>query len=193
MEAAPKPAARPAAEHPAAEPVAERTVTTPPPAPRPAGSGATATGEASDSPGLLSGNLGQLPLEPVLNLCGNTVDVVAALNPVFGNRCEEDSTPTPPQEQPMPPRGKPPVRPAEPTAPEPKAPPRSVTPPEAPVPVHEAPAVPPAPRVDTVPAPRAQLARTGAEPGLLGAAAASAALLGAGAVLYRRGRATARP
>ncbi|WP_405672306.1 chaplin [Streptomyces canus] len=46
-----------------------------------------ANGSAVDSPGVVSGNDVQVPVDVPLNLCGNTVDVVAALNPAFGNDC----------------------------------------------------------------------------------------------------------
>lgn len=45
------------------------------------------TATASDSPGVASGNNVQVPVNVPLNICGNTVDVVAALNPAFGNSC----------------------------------------------------------------------------------------------------------
>lgn len=50
-----------------------------------AGSGAS--GAATSSPGVLSGNNLQVPVHVPLNACGNTVDVVGALNPAVGNRC----------------------------------------------------------------------------------------------------------
>ncbi|AYG82171.1 hypothetical protein DWB77_04341 [Streptomyces hundungensis] len=46
---------------------------------------------ASNSPGVLSGNLVQVPVHIPVNLCGNTVDVIGLLNPVFGNTCVNDS------------------------------------------------------------------------------------------------------
>ncbi|MFE5025549.1 chaplin [Streptomyces sp. NPDC056656] len=46
-----------------------------------------ADGQAAGSPGILSGNTVQAPLDVPVNACGNTVDVVAALNPTFGNSC----------------------------------------------------------------------------------------------------------
>ncbi|WP_225821416.1 chaplin [Streptomyces naphthomycinicus] len=48
---------------------------------------AGAQGGAVDSPGALSGNAAQIPLHVPVNLCGNTVDVIALLNPAFGNVC----------------------------------------------------------------------------------------------------------
>ncbi|MFJ1564969.1 chaplin [Streptomyces erythrochromogenes] len=52
---------------------------------------ADAGGRAERSPGLLSGNLVQLPVNVPVNLCGNTVNVVGVLNPAAGNRCANDS------------------------------------------------------------------------------------------------------
>ncbi|MFI2262949.1 chaplin [Streptomyces tubercidicus] len=49
--------------------------------------GAGAAGAAQNSPGVLSGNLVQVPVEVPVNVCGNTVNIVALLNPVFGNTC----------------------------------------------------------------------------------------------------------
>ncbi|AQT71971.1 chaplin [Streptomyces amritsarensis] len=52
---------------------------------------ADAVGTAERSPGLLSGNLVQLPVNVPVNLCGNTVNVVGVLNPAAGNRCANDA------------------------------------------------------------------------------------------------------
>ncbi|MEW1906996.1 chaplin [Kitasatospora sp. NPDC085895] len=46
-----------------------------------------AEGVATGSPGVLSGNLLQVPVHVPVNLCGNTVNVIGALNPAFGNSC----------------------------------------------------------------------------------------------------------
>lgn len=46
-----------------------------------------AHGAAVGSPGVLSGNLIQVPIHIPANVCGNTVNVVGVLNPAFGNRC----------------------------------------------------------------------------------------------------------
>ncbi|MGZ9930312.1 chaplin [Streptomyces sp. NC-S4] len=51
---------------------------------------ADAGGRAERSPGLLSGNLVQLPVNLPVNACGNTVNVVGLLNPAAGNRCSND-------------------------------------------------------------------------------------------------------
>ncbi|MEV7416907.1 chaplin [Streptomyces sp. NPDC089919] len=51
------------------------------------GNGAFAAGYAAESPGVLSGNLVQVPVHVPVNVCGNTVNVIALLNPAFGNTC----------------------------------------------------------------------------------------------------------
>ncbi|MET9570129.1 chaplin [Streptomyces virginiae] len=48
---------------------------------------ATAEGAAIGSPGVLSGNVVQVPIHIPVNLCGNTVNIVGILNPAFGNTC----------------------------------------------------------------------------------------------------------
>ncbi|MFD5145460.1 chaplin [Streptomyces sp. NPDC058401] len=48
---------------------------------------AEAGGQAVRSPGVLSGNLLQLPVHAPVNACGNTVSVVGVLNSATGNRC----------------------------------------------------------------------------------------------------------
>ncbi|MEV8070927.1 chaplin [Streptomyces sp. NPDC085995] len=53
--------------------------------------GAAADGAAVGSPGLLSGNTLQLPVHVPVNVCGNTVDVVGLLNPAAGNHCANAS------------------------------------------------------------------------------------------------------
>ncbi|MEU7638550.1 MULTISPECIES: chaplin [unclassified Streptomyces] len=50
-----------------------------------------AAGSAVRSPGVLSGNLIQMPVHVPINLCGNTVNFIAALNPAFGNVCVNSS------------------------------------------------------------------------------------------------------
>ncbi|PZT69455.1 chaplin [Streptomyces sp. SW4] len=49
---------------------------------------AGAQGAAVHSPGVLSGNVLQVPVHVPVNVCGNTVNVIALLNPAFGNACE---------------------------------------------------------------------------------------------------------
>jgi hypothetical protein len=46
-----------------------------------------ADGLAANSPGVLSGNVVQVPVHVPVNVCGNTVNVIALLNPAFGNKC----------------------------------------------------------------------------------------------------------
>ncbi|MEU6621858.1 chaplin [Streptomyces litmocidini] len=48
---------------------------------------AGAEAAAVKSPGVLSGNVVQVPVHVPINLCGNTVSVIGALNPAFGNTC----------------------------------------------------------------------------------------------------------
>ncbi|MDI5961815.1 chaplin [Streptomyces sp. SL13] len=48
---------------------------------------AGATGAATGSPGVISGNVIQVPVHIPVNLCGNTIDVIGILNPAFGNTC----------------------------------------------------------------------------------------------------------
>ncbi|WP_405742185.1 chaplin family protein [Streptomyces sp. NBC_01525] len=49
--------------------------------------GATAVGVATHSPGVLSGNVTQVPIDIPVNVCGNSIHVLALLNPAFGNKC----------------------------------------------------------------------------------------------------------
>ncbi|MFF4155318.1 chaplin [Streptomyces sp. NPDC001678] len=49
--------------------------------------GALASGVAKGSPGVISGNVIQIPLDVPINLCGNTIDIIGLLNPTFGNTC----------------------------------------------------------------------------------------------------------
>ncbi|MFF7738811.1 MULTISPECIES: chaplin family protein [unclassified Streptomyces] len=46
-----------------------------------------AQGAAVGSPGVLSGNVIQVPVHIPINLCGNTVNIIGLLNPAFGNAC----------------------------------------------------------------------------------------------------------
>ncbi|MGC0406766.1 LPXTG-motif cell wall-anchored protein [Streptomyces sp. SAI-195] len=52
-----------------------------------ASDGAGADGSAAGSPGLISGNTVQLPVDVPVNVCGNTVNVAGLLNPAAGNSC----------------------------------------------------------------------------------------------------------
>lgn len=125
--------------------------------------GTAAHARTTGSPGILSGNQAQMPVEIPLNVCGNSVTVGGLLNPVFGNSCENDTGPVPP-----------PVVPQTPHTP------------EKPV----GPDAPPAPEPQLVAG--EQLARTGGGGlGLLVPASAGLLLAGAGTVLYRRSRSAA--
>ncbi|KXN68208.1 DUF320-domain-containing protein [Conidiobolus coronatus NRRL 28638] len=44
-------------------------------------------GEAIGSPGVLSGNVIQVPVHVPVNVCGNSINVIGLLNPAFGNTC----------------------------------------------------------------------------------------------------------
>lgn len=48
---------------------------------------ADAKAAAVGSPGVLSGNVLQIPVHIPVNLCGNTIDIIGLLNPTFGNTC----------------------------------------------------------------------------------------------------------
>ncbi|MET9800145.1 chaplin [Streptomyces sp. NPDC006368] len=52
-----------------------------------AGADAKADAAAVGSPGVLSGNIVQVPIHIPINVCGNTVNLVGLLNPAFGNTC----------------------------------------------------------------------------------------------------------
>ncbi|MFF8992957.1 chaplin family protein [Streptomyces sp. NPDC014983] len=134
------------------------------------GGGATAASAEKGSPGAVSGNGIQLPVDLPVNISGDSVNVVGILNPVFGNHSENTSSThatqpvTPPRS--TPPRAEQPARPQVPPA-------RSA--PEPSAAVHQ---------------PTGTLAHTGSD-GTLTAAFAGAASLAGGAALYRRFRAGA--
>ncbi|MER5735961.1 MULTISPECIES: chaplin [unclassified Streptomyces] len=56
----------------------------------PAFADADAHGAAIGSPGVLSGNVVQIPIHIPINACGNSINVIGALNPAFGNVCVND-------------------------------------------------------------------------------------------------------
>ncbi|MET9952433.1 chaplin [Streptomyces sp. NPDC006339] len=62
-------------------------------APEPNDDGATAVGVAVSSPGVLSGNVIQVPLDLDANVCGNSINVIGILNPAFAVVCVNDGTP----------------------------------------------------------------------------------------------------
>ncbi|MFE9825241.1 chaplin family protein [Streptomyces sp. NPDC005791] len=129
-------------------------------------SGSSAQAETTGSPGILSGNQVQVPVEVAVNVCGNSVTIGGLLNPVFGNNCENDTETAPP-----------PVVPQTPYTPH----------------TSEKPATPDAPPVpETQLVAGEQLAHTGGGGlDLLIPASAGLLLAGAGTVLYRRSRSAA--
>ncbi|WUC39748.1 chaplin [Streptomyces sp. NBC_00557] len=44
-------------------------------------------GAAYNSPGVLSGNVIQVPVKIPVNACGDSIDVLGLLNPATGNSC----------------------------------------------------------------------------------------------------------
>ncbi|MEU2184592.1 chaplin [Streptomyces thermolilacinus] len=139
------------------------------------GGGATADGAAVGSPGVISGNGVQLPVDLPVNVSGNSVNVVGIGNPVFGNASGNGDAEPPTQV--TPPK---PAEPAEPAKPaEPTTPPKSDEPaqPSAPKPAADAPA----------PAHAPTLAVTGTGD-LVGIGLPAAGLVLAGALIYGRSR-----
>ncbi|MEV5787508.1 chaplin [Streptomyces sp. NPDC048448] len=49
-----------------------------------------AEGVAMGSPGVLSGNVIEVPVHVPVNLCGDSIDVIGLLNPALGSRCAND-------------------------------------------------------------------------------------------------------
>ncbi|AZS89148.1 chaplin [Streptomyces griseoviridis] len=134
--------------------------------------GSEAHGAAVGSPGVISGNGLQLPVHLPVNVSGNSVNVVGLLNPAFGNESTNGPGGRPHRPDP---------KPTHPTAPKPPARPsenRNIPPNPQP---H------PAAPVHTEGRQVASLAHTGAD-ATLPAAAASLALIAAGAAVYRRTR-----
>ncbi|MEU6662518.1 chaplin [Streptomyces sp. NPDC046821] len=135
--------------------------------------GAHAGSETAGSPGILSGNSVQAPVDAPVNVCGNTVDVTGVANPAMGNGCSDGVAAPEDSSEAAPPA----VRSVEP--PVTKQPPaaQGLTEPEA--------------RAAHVMGGHERLAQTGTDQNVLAAAAASAALLIGGGILYRRGRGAA--
>ena len=52
-----------------------------------AGADSGARCAAVDSPGVVSGNNIQTPVQIPVHVCGNTISVIGAFNPAFGNPC----------------------------------------------------------------------------------------------------------
>lgn len=133
-----------------------------------------AEGGAKDSPGVLSGNVVQVPIHVPVNICGNTVDIVGLLNPSFGNDCVNESG-----KKPKPKAEKPSEKPD--------------VPKEAQQVKHEAEA-PPRPETQTAAQPemQTQLAETGGSYDMALGLSLGTGLLLTGGVLYRRTRARQR-
>ncbi|WP_016905283.1 chaplin [Streptomyces xiaopingdaonensis] len=167
-----------------------------------------AQGGAEGSPGVLSGNSVQVPIDVPVNLCGNSVSVIGLLNPTFGNTCHNGGeSVTPPPEKPSP-------EPPKPGQSTPEAPPEHPSTPDKPATPDrpDTPAQPPAPEQpgertvpEETPAPEQeeeravpasyespQLAETGSGSQMAVVAPLGGALLLGGYVLYRRSRAVAR-
>ncbi|MFI2611891.1 chaplin [Kitasatospora sp. NPDC018619] len=147
--------------------------------------GAGASGVTANSPGVISGNSVQAPVDVPVNACGNSVNVVGVGNPAFGNDCAnvEKVAPKPPVEG---------CDEACPTPPQVSAEREVANVARTGATATAATAVePPAAAPLAAPAPTAQLASTGAGGVELLGAAGLALLLGGG-VLYRRARAGAR-
>ncbi|MFH0245084.1 chaplin [Streptomyces sp. HK10] len=143
--------------------------------------GARAEGVAAGSPGVLSGNTVQAPVHAPVNVCGNSVNVVGALNPAAGNECANESGHRPSPEKPGPehPQKPKPEKPEQPQKPKPEEPEQ---PEERDEPRAEAPEKP-APQVMG-----GELAQTGGS-GLGTVVPVGAGVLLGGALLYRRARA----
>lgn len=131
-----------------------------------ANGGASARGAEQNSPGVLSGNGVQLPVDLPVNVSGNSVSVVGVGNPAQGNTSVNGPGDNVPQ-------------PSGPTPPT-----RRVPRPVVPVKAHPRPTTP-----RSAPQAGPTLAHTGADE--IAPAAASATLLLAGTVLYRRFRSRA--
>ncbi|MER5741730.1 chaplin [Streptomyces sp. NPDC002225] len=173
------------------------------------GQGASAEGAAVGSPGVLSGNVVQVPVDVPVNACGNSVNVVGALNPAGGNQCANVSgggelpppvvhpphhppvepphhhTPPKPHKPDCPPEHhKPPVhhKPPTPEHPKPPKPHKPDCPPE-----HQKPPVHHEPQTPEHPKPP-ELAHTGADGNLGIAGGAAAAMVLGGGLMVRRAR-----
>ncbi|SFL47520.1 chaplin [Streptomyces pini] len=146
--------------------------------------GARAEGVAAGSPGVLSGNTVQAPVHAPVNVCGNSVNVVGALNPAAGNECANVSDYRPSPEKPKPEEPKHPEKPKpeKPKPEKPKHPEEPKQPEKGDEPRAEAPGKP-APQVMG-----GELAQTGSS-GLGAVVPVGAGVLLGGALLYRRARA----
>ncbi|GGV67657.1 MULTISPECIES: chaplin [Streptomyces] len=155
--------------------------------------GSHAGGHSEGSPGVGSGNHVQVPVDVPVNVCGNSVDVIGIGNAALGDRCANDGgsggRTTPPGDH-----GNPPDRPGHPGNPgTPETPDNPGTPTTPDNPGTDTPGDSvhhPAPQTVTTPH-TAQLAETGSELPLGVVLPAGAGALLAGAVLYRKARASA--
>ncbi|WP_323181468.1 chaplin family protein [Streptomyces sp. NBC_00572] len=134
------------------------------------GGGSTAETHVAGSPGVLSGNGLQLPIDLPVNVSGNSVNVVGILNPVFGNTSVNGPSK--------------PEQPIETPTPRPQTPVRNVPVPQTETETEKPAAPAPKPQGETS---TVALASTGSE-SIGYTSAASAALLLGGALLYRRAR-----
>ncbi|POX39037.1 hypothetical protein C3486_20395 [Streptomyces sp. Ru73] len=168
------------------------------------GPAAGAEGGTHDSPGVGSGNSVQAPVDAPINICGNSVTIIGGLNPVTTGDCGNTGTTKPPTGPEKPGPGKPPGDDTPPSPHQPDHPGKPGTP-EKPThpggneggnvhpqtPPHSQHEIVTTPAADSRTAGHQQLAETG--PGPVGALLpAGAALLGAGVILYRKARPTAR-
>lgn len=156
--------------------------------------GSRADGHASDSPGIGSGNHVQVPVDVPVNVCGNSVDVVGIANPAKDDDCTNGGSggghKTPPGGHETPPPGNPdhPGNPTEPSHPgTPSTPPSTggSTPGGSTHPNH------PGTQTVTQPKGSAQLAHTGSDLPVGIVLPVGAGALLAGAVMYRKARASA--
>ncbi|SOD61544.1 Small secreted domain [Streptomyces zhaozhouensis] len=138
------------------------------------GGGAHASGGASNSPGVISGNNIQAPIEVPVNACGNSVDVVGVGNPASGNECVNGAAP---QERAPHPEQEPeePKTPAEEPEQEPEGPSPELISETTPV-------------EEDTPVVETQLAATGGNFALMAAVPVGAGLVLGGTLLYRRTR-----
>jgi LPXTG-motif cell wall-anchored protein len=136
-------------------------------------SGTTATGRTQDSPGAISGNALQLPVQLPLNVSGNTANLAGAGNPVLAND-STNSTDAPDNQPGQPTHTTHPARTAPSTHPAPHQPSTPHTTPNT-------------PHTSTHQQTGSSLAQTGTDGTWTAAAASITALIG-GATLYRRFR-----
>ncbi|MFF0538664.1 chaplin [Streptomyces coelicoflavus] len=146
--------------------------------------GSHAGGHATDSPGVGSGNHVEVPIDVPVNVCGNSIDVVGALNPAFGNDCDngggggDHSTPPGDHETP-------PEKPDNPDTPDNPSGPDGDTPGDSTE--HNRPGT----QTVAQPGGHAALAETGSDLPLGLVLPVGAGALLAGTVLYRKARASA--